>query len=81
MYCSAAHFLQKSRPYNTPIHLTAKFRYRQGDQGCTVTRDGEKLHIVYDAPQRAVTPGQSAVLYDGAECLGGGIIDSTEPMH
>lgn len=53
---------------------TAKYRYRQKDQPVTVTlRDG-KLLIESRDPQRAVTPGQSAVLYDGERCLGGGIV-------
>ena len=57
------------------MHLTCKFRYRQGDQGVTVTRTGDILNIVFDEKQRAVTPGQSAVLYDGDKCIGGGIVD------
>lgn len=52
---------------------TARFRYRQPDQSVTVTlRDGEML-IEADQPQRAVTPGQSVVLYQGDVCLGGGV--------
>ncbi|TVS13435.1 MAG: tRNA 2-thiouridine(34) synthase MnmA [Wenzhouxiangella sp.] len=55
--------------------LTAKVRYRQADQRCTVTRCSDRvLELHFDAPQRAVTPGQSVVLYDGDECLGGGVI-------
>jgi tRNA-specific 2-thiouridylase len=55
---------------------TAKFRYRQPDQGVTVYIDDEtKCTVVFDEPQRAVTPGQAVVFYDGEACLGGGIID------
>lgn len=71
-----ATFVEEPIPENTPCHLTARFRYRQSDQGVTVTRSGSQLHFVFDAPQRAITPGQSAVLYDGEVCLGGGIIDT-----
>lgn len=71
-------FVGRELPQNTPCHVTAKFRYRQPDQGTTVTWDGETLHFVFDTPQRAITPGQSAVLYDGDECLGGGILDTME---
>lgn len=54
----------------------AKFRYRQSEQGVRVKRTGEDtLKIFFDAPQRAVTPGQYAVLYAGDLCLGGGVID------
>jgi len=75
---SQATFVGAPLPENTPCRLTAKFRYRQPDQPVTVTRTGDTLHFVYDTPQRAVTPGQSAVIYDGEECLGGGIIDTVE---
>ncbi len=55
--------------------LAAKVRYRQADQACTLTRClDDRLHLTFDQPQRAVTPGQSVVLYDGDECLGGGVI-------
>ena len=56
------------------LRCTAKFRYRQPDQPVEVTLQGETLLIRSLAPQRAVTPGQSAVLYDGENCLGGGIV-------
>lgn len=56
--------------------LTAKVRYRQEDQACVVEKiSGDALELLFDTPQRAVTPGQSVVLYDGDECLGGGIIE------
>ena len=54
----------------------AKFRYRQSEQGVRVKRTGEDtLEIFFDAPQRAITPGQYAVLYAEDKCLGGGVID------
>ena len=58
--------------------MSAKTRYRQADVACVVTPDGQN-HFALDFtdPQWAVTPGQSAVLYDGDVCLGGGIIDSS----
>ena len=56
------------------IACTARYRYRQADQPVEATlRDG-KLLLHSLAPQRAVTPGQSAVLYRGDACLGGGIV-------
>jgi len=62
-----------------PVKLQAKIRYRQADQGCEITVIGEPganaYEVVFDEPQRAVTPGQSIVFYDGDVCLGGGIID------
>ena len=58
--------------------LTVKTRYRQEDIPCTVYPDVENgsIKVNFDEPQRAVTPGQSAVFYDGEVCLGGGIIES-----
>lgn len=57
------------------IQCTAKFRYRQPDQEVTVKKlpNGEAL-ITFAKQQKAITPGQAVVLYDGEVCLGGGII-------
>ncbi|MFP5383697.1 MAG: tRNA 2-thiouridine(34) synthase MnmA, partial [Gammaproteobacteria bacterium] len=63
-----------------PYRCTAKTRYRQPDQACSVeTLPGGGLHVCFDDAQRAVTPGQSVVFYDGERCLGGGVIETTEP--
>ena len=64
-----------------PYRCTAKFRYRQADQGVMVIPGGAGAKGLFDEPQRAVTPGQWVVLYDGEQCLGGGAIDSTEPVR
>jgi len=55
---------------------TAKVRYRQEDQECDVKIDGNKILVRFAQPQRAVTPGQSVVIYHENECLGGGEIES-----
>jgi len=56
--------------------LTAKTRYRQADAACRVVAMGDgRCEVEFDEPQWAVTPGQSAVFYDGEICLGGGIIE------
>ena len=58
---------------------TAQTRYRQPDEPCTVTvQDDGTLQVNFERPQRAVTPGQSLVLYDGEECLGGAVIAATD---
>ncbi len=58
----------------------AKTRYRQADSPCHLRAGrGELLEIDFKQPQWAVTPGQSAVLYDGDVCLGGGLIASSQP--
>ena len=56
------------------FRCTARYRYRQPDQEVEVTVKEGQLEIRSLEPQRAVTPGQSAVLYDGDRCLGGGIV-------
>ena len=57
------------------FRCTAKVRYRQNDQSASVTvRADNTLHIHFDQPVRAATPGQSLVLYDGERCLGGAVI-------
>ena len=60
-----------------PGRYAAKSRYRQADAACTLAPAGDALRLDFEAPQWAVTPGQSAVLYDGELCLGGGIIQGT----
>jgi tRNA-specific 2-thiouridylase len=66
------------QPGSDEFDSQIKVRYRQHDQGChaKVAADGT-LHVRFQQPQRAVTPGQFAVLYDGDRCLGGGVIERT----
>lgn len=60
---------------DTPLHLKAKIRYAQPEQWATVTQlDDDTLSVVFDEPQRAITKGQSVVLYDGDIVVGGGTI-------
>lgn len=57
--------------------LTAKIRYRQADQECSISAlDNTKLQVTFRKPQRAITPGQSIVFYQDEVCLGGGIIET-----
>ena len=56
-------------------HYGAKTRYRQADAECSISRlSGDHLELRFAQPQWAITPGQSAVLYRGEVCLGGGVI-------
>ena len=58
------------------VLLMAKIRYRQADQACVITRlSTDKIEVAFTQPQRAITPGQSIVFYDGDVCLGGAVID------
>ena len=62
-------------PAMLPFRCTAKTRYRQPDQACTISAiNNDTCRVTFDRPQRAVTPGQSIVFYDNDICLGGGII-------
>lgn len=57
------------------FRCSAKIRYRQPDQECLVRVNGNECHVQFDQAQRAATPGQSIVFYDGECCLGGGVIE------
>ncbi|MBE9578596.1 MULTISPECIES: tRNA 2-thiouridine(34) synthase MnmA [Moraxella] len=59
------------------LKCTAKTRYRQPDQTCTVFATDTGVRVVFDEPQRAVTAGQSVVFYVDDVCLGGGVIQGT----
>ena len=70
------HWVDRKVP-EAPFRAAVKTRYRQQDIPCTVTplADGQ-VEVKFDSPQKAVTPGQSAVFYQDEVCLGGGIIES-----
>jgi len=64
------------------VMLTARIRYRQADQRCRVAATGnDTVEVYFDARQRAVTPGQFVVFYDGDRCLGGAAIDRAWQSH
>lgn len=63
-----------------PVRLRAKIRYRMAEQPCTAWQTGEDtLRLTFDSPQRAITPGQTVVLYDGDLVLGGAVIERSLP--
>jgi tRNA-specific 2-thiouridylase len=62
-----------------PIQALAKARYRSTEVPCTVRREGAGLRVEFEQPQRAITPGQALVLYDGEYVLGGGTIARPYP--
>ncbi len=75
---SHMHFIGKS--YEAPVQLTAKIRYRQRSQQCSILSMDNAGNIVvkFDEKQRAITPGQSVVFYDGDICVGGAVIETRD---
>lgn len=66
-----------SSPPQVGRQYTARIRYRQPEQACVLADlEDDRAHIAFTTPQRAITPGQAVVLYDGNICLGGGVIAS-----
>jgi tRNA-specific 2-thiouridylase len=70
----------KEAPTGT-FKCKAKVRYRQPERPCTVTVMDQMVKVVFDQPERAMTPRQSIVFYDGEECIGGGIISEISPDY
>ena len=70
-YVPAFHWISGEAPAE-PIRCAVKVRYRHPEQPALLTPDDGGAHILFDEPQRAITPGQSAVAYDGETVLGGG---------
>lgn len=71
-------FWVNNEPAAFPLSCTAKVRYRQPDQACTIYKENNHYRVVFAESQRAVTPGQSIVFYQDDICLGGGVIETTE---
>lgn len=73
--CKDLHWIADT--HSLPYKCHAKIRYRQQEQSCEIQQiHANQYHILFDEPQRAVTPGQSAVFYQNEICLGGSIIES-----
>ena len=62
-----------------PVRCSAQIRYKSPPVEATARMDGEHLIVTFDAPVKAVAPGQAVVLYDGDRVLGGGWIDAAIP--
>ncbi|MGB3727433.1 MAG: tRNA 2-thiouridine(34) synthase MnmA [Glaciecola sp.] len=76
LYATQLHWVDRLGP-KLAIRITVKTRYRQADIDCElIPLENNHAKIIFDSPQKAVTPGQSAVFYANDVCLGGGIIDS-----
>ncbi|HLM54236.1 MAG TPA: aminomethyltransferase beta-barrel domain-containing protein, partial [Pseudoxanthomonas sp.] len=78
LWSEGAHWIGGSPPA-TAFECTSQSRYRQADEACRVqVQDDGGLRVTFARPQRAVTPGQSVVLYQDDECLGGAVIARTD---
>ncbi|EZH67962.1 thiouridylase [Bacillaceae bacterium JMAK1] len=76
LYGSGLNWISSDLP-SEPIRLTAKFRYRQKDQEVLLhVKSVDSFYVEFIEEQRAITPGQAVVFYDGDVCLGGGTIES-----
>ncbi|WP_017813459.1 tRNA 2-thiouridine(34) synthase MnmA [Paenibacillus shenyangensis] len=82
LIASGVNWIDGSTPAaGTTVTCAAKFRYRQPDQGVTLTwQEDGTVHVQFDVQQKAITPGQAVVFYDGDLCLGGGTIDVVEKV-
>ena len=78
LWASKVNFTSGVRP-DGPIEVTAKIRYKATDSPATVTPRGDWVEIKFHEPQRAITPGQAVVFYQGEEVIGGGIIEIEAP--
>lgn len=73
LYVDDFHWISGETPAE-PVLCQGKIRSRHAPQPAVAYPDGKGARVVFDAPQRAITPGQAVVLYDGDEVLGGGVI-------
>ena len=82
LIASGVNWIDGSTPAaGTTVTCAAKFRYRQPDQGVTLTwQEDGTVHVQFDVQQKAITPGQAVVFYDSDLCLGGGTIDVVEKV-
>lgn len=78
LWASGVNILSGREP-DAPLEVTAKIRYKATENPATVEVNGSWAEIRFHQPQRAVTPGQAVVFYDGDEVVGGGIIESGPP--
>ena len=80
LWVSSVNFPSGDQPEG-PLDVTAKVRYRAPGALATLTTRGGTAQVTFKEPQRAITPGQAVVFYDGEHLLGGGIIELKPPLE
>ena len=79
-WASKVNFLS-GEPPKGPVEITAKIRYKASESAATLIVRGDWAELRFREPQRAITPGQAVVFYDGEEVLGGGTIELEAPAR
>lgn len=74
LFTKQIHWISDTKP-PYPFRCTAKIRYRQIEQPCTLYPEQHGYRVDFETPQRAITPGQFVVFYEEEQCLGGGVIE------
>ncbi len=74
--CTEISWINQKEP-PLPLQCYAKVRYRQKDQACTLLKEDSVYRVIFEEPQRSVTPGQFIVFYQDDVCLGGGVIETS----
>jgi tRNA-specific 2-thiouridylase len=77
-WASRVNFISGETPQG-PVEITAKIRYKASESAATLIALGDRAELRFREPQRAITPGQAVVFYDGDEILGGGTIELEAP--
>ncbi|MCS6801171.1 MAG: tRNA 2-thiouridine(34) synthase MnmA [Chloroflexota bacterium] len=77
LWAGAVHWVAGEAPA-APVRVAAKVRYRTPEAPATVFPEGARARVEFDQPQRAISPGQAVVFYDGDEVIGGGTIEAVE---
>ena len=78
VHCIEPHWITGDAPERVMINCFAKIRHGQGDQRCRLSYQDNQVRVRFDNAQRAITPGQSLVLYNGEIVLGGAIISASD---
>ena len=74
LFTDKIHWISGQEP-KLPLDIRARVRYRQKLQSAKIKKSGKRYKVVFKKPERAITSGQSLVIYKGEECLGGGVIE------